>query len=1774
MNDAMAAMRLDFELGVQKMVAQADAINRAMNGIGVGATDTVAKFDRSTARMISRIQEQTIAMQAGGRASAAYFEQMGKAKGQEKALEPYIAKLRELEAQQQRTNSSLASNDAAFAKTGMSAGQMAFAMRTLPMQFTDIWTSIASGQRPMTVLIQQGGQLKDLFGGIGPAAKAMGGYLASMIKPITLIVAAIGTLAVAWKFGSDEMRDFQKEAILTGNSIALSASKYTQVRDAIAGIGATQGKASEVMAEIAKSGEIAAGSMTMVAQTAILMEKVAGQKISETVKDFSALAEDPVKASEKLNKQYTYLTAAVYEQIKALDDQGKRMQAAELAEKSYADAMKGRAQQVVENTGLMERGWRNLLGIVKSVWDAMLNIGRADSLSEQLAKAQTDLVKAQSSANPFIREKETEAARQRIANLQEQVRMEKRLQEATEQRQRVEKEGIAAVEAVAKANERGLSKQQQMNKALDEYRRNIERVRAANPSSALLDPAKIAAAEKAIREQFAAAKSKPLIDQAAVDAAKQYVDALQDLSKIAAGAAAKTEDLSKSQARLREIMLSPAWQRFNRQQQEQVIMAAAVAQASEDEAEAVKRMRQENTEAIRTYADLIETKQKDVDALQRQVEAERLATQAIGQSKTAVAELEAAKLRDAAASKERDAAIADSIDLSGKMSEKLREEAKLLRELADEKMVRAQKEANHEAANAASREWERVADSFVDNLMRGGKSVAQYLKDLFRTLVLRPLLQPIGNAIAGVGASLFGGQASAGTNAVGGMQGLFGDMAQGATVLSGIGSMFGAGGLSGSLMAGAGWLTGSTTLGGALSAGASLIGTGTAAGAMSGVGMIVGALGPIALGIAAVVALLKDKGGPKVDARSGYLASNIGLNGGIDSGLQAQAVQSAQAMQTAFDNLTKSVGLANTGIQFGLGISTDPKGDSPTFLDITASRSGQIVSSSLNRNVGRNPEDIANAISAGTSTAVLGALKAIGDELPETLRKMLADVDVSGLASDAAQKMLGDIDKIVSDVNSFNAAMKALPFENLRDLSFDAAHALIEANGGLQQFTANLASYYENFYSEEEKRINVAKQLSSALGGAGMQKSADDLLALAATGDDAKAVFRSWVESTEQGSPLWNALIGINGAFASLIQPVAELSPQVDALSDALKSLKAEQRSLEVQLLQAKGLTDQATALQRSIDIEGLTAAEVAQYDYNQSLRDQIQAVNDAKKASEDYAEAQKKAAAEAAEAQKASLQSWYDNFTTEEQKRRDKATELNRQITSTFGDGAGATFSVEKILGMTREDVSALMTQFSGNSQVTQFLLDWQQTIAEVVPWGSDIIETTEDVETLAEALARLRNPMRTVQDIAQSIISLEAQGQALKVQLLQVQGNTAGAGALQRTIDTAGMTADEVAIYDANEAIRAQIKAEQELQAHAQQVASTQEQLTKQLLQVQGDTAALRQMELDALAALDPALVELQKQIYAAQDAADAAAIAERKKAEEDAKRAQVQAERESLQKQIWQLEGNTAALRKAELAELAPANRALQERIYKLQDEAAAAAKAAAIASEREGLQKQLYALEGNTAAIRALELAKLDPSNRALQERIWALQDEKEAADKATAAAKQTRDAWKALSESLIEEAARTRAMLVPQSRQGLSELQAQFAVANAMARAGDQKAAGSLTGLNQSILNVGQSQLSGADYRRLVASQAFALEQTGLMVGNQFGSENVVVTQLQTTTETLSADLHDTNEALDNLGKKFDDLLKKLSNVEKNTKDALDIGVKVLPGSRAIETTAS
>lgn len=422
-------------------------------------------------------------------------------------FDTYNAKLTE-----QRTR--LTATTSATRTAALTAGQYQQAMRQLPMQLTDVTTSLASGMPVWMVAIQQGGQIKDSFGGIGPAARAV----VSAINPLTLAIGAVAAAgiaaALAYKQGSDEVTAYAKAITLTGNSAGTSTDQLANMAQEIDGISGTQHQAAAALAEITSTGKFTAEQIREIGTAAVLMENTTGKAISATVAEFARLADDPVKAAAALNEQYHFLTATVYEQIRALKDQGDEAGAAQLAIDAFAAAMKDRAAEIHNNLGLIEGAWEGIKNVAAEAWDAMLGIGREATLDEKIKGLQQRLAQLQTgvAVGGGIKSSETtrqeNELRQQIAELEAKRTRDGADAAAAGKNKKINDDSIAAQAAIAAIREQSLTKAEQKEKEIAEYRRNVEKIRTANPNSPLISDAQQKKDIANIEAKYAERKTK------------------------------------------------------------------------------------------------------------------------------------------------------------------------------------------------------------------------------------------------------------------------------------------------------------------------------------------------------------------------------------------------------------------------------------------------------------------------------------------------------------------------------------------------------------------------------------------------------------------------------------------------------------------------------------------------------------------------------------------------------------------------------------------------------------------------------------------------------------------------------------------------------------------------------------------------------------------------------------------------------------------------------------------------------------------------------------------------------------------------------------------------------------------------------------------------------------------------------------------------------------------------------------------------------------------
>lgn len=358
----------------------------------------------------------------------------------------------------------------AASNAGMSTKAMSAALRGVPAQFTDIAVSLQGGQAPLTVFLQQGGQLKDMFGGAIPAMRALGGYVLGLVNPFTVAAAAVGTLGLAYFQGSKEQDNFVQSMVTSGNSAGVTTSQlrgYAQQIDEVVG---TQAKAAEFLAIFVASGVRADSQLRQFTETAIRWEKSTGEGVDVVAGKFAALQKDPITAALKLNETTNFLTKSIYDQIVALDDQGKSAEASNIAMEALDAAMAEGATTIEKNLGSIERGWKAITGAAKEAWDSMLNIGRQASLMERLANEQDRLLKLETQTVGLY-ERGTHAKRladqrQRVAGLFDEVAAEEAnaagKQEAARQ--------VAAAAAWAKVTNKNISDESKLRKELDDVR--------------------------------------------------------------------------------------------------------------------------------------------------------------------------------------------------------------------------------------------------------------------------------------------------------------------------------------------------------------------------------------------------------------------------------------------------------------------------------------------------------------------------------------------------------------------------------------------------------------------------------------------------------------------------------------------------------------------------------------------------------------------------------------------------------------------------------------------------------------------------------------------------------------------------------------------------------------------------------------------------------------------------------------------------------------------------------------------------------------------------------------------------------------------------------------------------------------------------------------------------------------------------------------------------------------------------------------------------------
>ncbi|HEX9173855.1 MAG TPA: hypothetical protein VF861_14475 [Telluria sp.] len=727
---------------------------------------------------------------------------------------------------------------------------------------------------------------------------------------------------------------------------------------------------------------------------------------------------------------------------------------------------------------------------------------------------------------------------------------------------------------------------------------------AARPARQAAAKGEQDAKDKAAREAAAAAAAAKaaefLKNQSATEkAAREYETALKasqaflDALKLETAQIGMNADQIKLNAAARAAAKAPT-----------ADLAAgirAAAQANVAAAKAQRELEESNKRAREGAAAWAKIQQGQVDLSARTIQEavaeadknEELA-RTYGLTRAAIEELQLARLEEQLAQRASNALTLDEIATLEQLIAAKRRNAAALGTIQTQ-------DAGKKAAEEWKRQAESIESSLTDALMRGfekgsgfGRNLVETLKNMFGTLVLRPIISAIVNPVAGAvtGALGMSGAASAATG--------------GGSALGSIGSGVGMAGMFGSIATGGmqtagAFLTGQIGFGSTLSAGAAAVGTGTMSGITAGLSSIVGVLGPIALGIGAAVAIWKKldtsgtshTGGAASASSAGVSTIRAESIGFEHTKTNAEAEKFVAGLASGVVNILDTTALAfgkTAGYTAATAFADDTSKDGAWGALLIQKMGSTVLDWNSTRSSKWAPKEFADGEAgqkqylAALSASVRSALDGIG--LPAWAKTMLDGV--------GAGASIEDLAKVVEQINLTQRALAAMKDQlpGFASMTEAATSALMAASGGIEALAGNAGAYFANFFSDGERSAATMKQVGEALATVGVQ--------LPATREAFRAEVDARIALGEAGAPATAMLLKVAGAFAEMVPPM-------EATVSAART--------------AADILSERTALQKEYDDLVLTSVQKMSKDRaalapdNRLLFDQVQAARRAKDA-------------------------------------------------------------------------------------------------------------------------------------------------------------------------------------------------------------------------------------------------------------------------------------------------------------------------------------------------------------------------------------------------------------------------------------------------------------------------------------------------------------------------------------------------------------------------------
>ncbi|MFL9899059.1 phage tail length tape measure family protein [Paraburkholderia fungorum] len=218
--------------------------------------------------------------------------------------------------------------------------------------------------------------------------------LRAAASPAGLAIIGVGAAAVAFIAAAEhvqsQMDAMNQALVLTGNYAGTTVDGLLSMAQAATAGGASFNTAADAVTQLAATGKLTAEEISGLGQTTADVATYTSMSVKQMVDEFTKLAEDPVKASVKLNDTYHYLTVSTYDQIDALVKQGDATGAAQLAVETFSHAMDDRTKEIAANEGIILAGWRDIKSMINGAIEAVGTFGATATPGQVVARLQAN----------------------------------------------------------------------------------------------------------------------------------------------------------------------------------------------------------------------------------------------------------------------------------------------------------------------------------------------------------------------------------------------------------------------------------------------------------------------------------------------------------------------------------------------------------------------------------------------------------------------------------------------------------------------------------------------------------------------------------------------------------------------------------------------------------------------------------------------------------------------------------------------------------------------------------------------------------------------------------------------------------------------------------------------------------------------------------------------------------------------------------------------------------------------------------------------------------------------------------------------------------------------------------------------------------------------------------------------------------------------------------------------------------------------------------------